>query len=402
MTLSKIKSKEPLWSKNYILLLINNLMVATIWVALATNLPLYLKGIGSSNMIVGMMTTVLTISMLAFRPIVGHLIDRVGRKMVLQVGLVVTIASCFFYILTPSIPVMFVLRAINGIGFSATTATISVMIVDDLPKSRMTEGIGYSGFPTSIAIAAGPVLGALMINKWGFQVFFIGVFCVSCVNLVFSWLLNYKKIEKTGQATDEKKKFAIKFASIKNGLLPAFVLLALTISMGSIESFVPTAGISRGIENISIFFTVYAIVALLIRVIAGKIADNYGFNMVLWPALIAFMLAFSLLAYAYSISIVIVAGVFYGIGNGITMTSLYAISMKECAADKRGIVLSMFFAAGDVGMGAGAFIWGGVSQWFGYTLMFILCAVVVAVGAVLYYLLLHRKLSKKIKQFETS
>lgn len=390
MTLSKTKNQEVLWTKNYILILVNSVLISITPITLSTNLPLYLKNLGSTNMIIGLMTTVFTIFALIFRPIFGFIIDNLGRKIVMLIGVFITAISCFFFAFTQSVEVIFILRAANGIGFCALTTVVGAMIADNVPTSRMAEGIGFSGVPMTIAVAAGPIIGAFLINSFGYRSFFLFIFTVSCINIVFSLLLKYNKVEKPQQKTSGKKKFSVD----KTALLPALVLIILAVSFGGIEPFVPTAGVSREIENISMFFTVYAIVALVTRISAGRLADMYGINKVFWAGLIALFFSFVSLAFAHSILTIIISGALYGVGFGITFSLLNAIAMKECSQNKRGLAAAMFFASMDVGIGIGAFLWGGVSQLSGFTLMFLLSGVFVVFGAVLYYILLQKKMSK--------
>ncbi len=68
--------------------------------------------------------------------------------------------------------------------------------------------------------------------------------------------------------------------------------------------------------------------------------------------------------------------------------------MKLCSPNRRGAANAMLFAAMDIGIGFGAFVWGGLSEAFDFTLVYGLSALVVVFASLLYYILLSGNVDK--------
>lgn len=60
MSLESGGAREPLWTKNYILIIFNNLLMFLVHHTLFTAIPLFMQGLGSPNYMMGLSTTVLS------------------------------------------------------------------------------------------------------------------------------------------------------------------------------------------------------------------------------------------------------------------------------------------------------------------------------------------------------
>jgi EmrB/QacA subfamily drug resistance transporter len=102
----------------------------------------------------------------------GILADRVGRKRVLLVGLVGFTAGSTLGALAPSVPVLVAARAVQALGASAVTPASVALILSEMPASRRTVAVATWSGIGSAAAAAGPSLGALLIDvgswRWAF------------------------------------------------------------------------------------------------------------------------------------------------------------------------------------------------------------------------------------------
>jgi MFS family permease len=146
---------------------------------------------------------------------------------------------------------------------------------------------------------------------------------------------------------------------------------------------------SRNIGNIGLFFTAYAIAMIISRIFTGKIADRYGFYKAFLPSIIITFFMFIILAFAYSLPVVLLAAVFYGVGFGTLQPIMNAIVIKLSPPERRGAANATYYATMDISFGLGSLIWGAVSQYFGFTTVFLACATSVVISLIMYYLLLH-------------
>lgn len=386
--------RKPLWTKNYILILVNNFFVFMIHFALFTNLPAYVKSIGGNNTLAGLTTTIYTLSALATRPLFGFLTDKIGRKKVTIIGMVISLVVAVLFFFSNTTVMILVLRVFSGIGFCALGTAIGTLVADNVPSERLAEGIGYNGISLTVSTAVGPALGVAVIKGFGYKALFIYVFLVTCISFFCSMLVKYKTVQNNEEVRKTKLISAI---FERSSLKPSLIIVVLALSFGSVATFMSAFGEVRELGNIGLFFIVYAFVALIVRVGTGRVADEKGVNLIFWSGLIALFLAYISLAFTHSLPLFVIASIFYGIGYGISFPMINVMVMKACPENRRGAAVAMLYAGMDIGIGVGALIWGVVSQSSGFTLVYILSAAVVAVASLLYYILIHKEMKLDYK-----
>ncbi len=381
--------KQPLWTKNYILILVSNFFTFMIHFALFTNLPTYVKSLGGNNTLAGMTTTIYTLSALAARPLFGYLTDKIGRRKVVVIGMAASMAAAIWFFFADTIAMVFAARVASGIGISALSTVIGTLVADNVPSERLSEGVGYSGISMTVSTAIGPAAGAYVIELFGFKGLFVFVFLITCISFFCSMLIEYRSFTGDGE-NESSNLFGMIFE--KTSVKPSLIALILGVGNASVATFMTTFGAERALESTGVFFVIYAAVGLFARIGTGKIADRRGVNVVFWPGLIGLFCAYIALAFTFSMPMLVIAGIFYGIGYGISFPMINVIVMKTCPANRRGAAVAMLYAGMDIGIGVGAIIWGAVSQGAGFTAVYLVVAAVVMTNAFVYYKILHKQM----------
>jgi DHA1 family tetracycline resistance protein-like MFS transporter len=93
-----------------------------------------------------------------FAPILGSLSDKYGRRPVILCSLAGTGLDYFAMALAPTLPWLFVTRAINGISGANITAC-NAYIADVTPPDKRAAGYGMVGAAFAIGFVLGPLLG---------------------------------------------------------------------------------------------------------------------------------------------------------------------------------------------------------------------------------------------------
>lgn len=119
----------------------------------------------------------------------GAIGDRFGRKGVLQIGLVLFLASCVAASTASSMPQLIACRAVMGVGAALIMpATLSILVNVFAPDER-TKAIAIWAGVTGAAGAIGPVASGWLLNHFWFgSVFLVNVPFVALA-LVTGWFL---------------------------------------------------------------------------------------------------------------------------------------------------------------------------------------------------------------------
>src|SRR3954465_4311839 len=118
-----------------------------------------------------------TIGVASFLLLAGSIADRFGRRKTFQVGLVVFSLGSLLCSVAPSAPALGAFRVLQALGGSMLSPVAMSIIVNTFldPKER-ARAIGIWGAAFGVAMAAGPLLGGLLVQNIGWRsIFWVNV-----------------------------------------------------------------------------------------------------------------------------------------------------------------------------------------------------------------------------------
>lgn len=376
---------ERIWTKAFIQLTLSMLVLFTGFYLMLPTIPLFIKEMGGTESQVGLAAGLFTLTAVVFRPLVGGLLDRYGRRPFMIWGLLFFIVSMYLYDWVGSIAMLLALRMLHGASWALSTTAVSTAITDIIPVSRRGEGMGWFGMAMTVAMAIGPMLGVWVLGTGSFHSLFLLATALSAVAFLLALATRIPFEAGAGGR---------KIVIFEKSVLPVTAtLFFLTVAYGGITTFLPL--FSQAIRvNPGTFFLVYAIALTLARPLAGKLSDRYGESYVIVPALVVTALSLVVLGFADGLAGVIVAAVLYGFGFGSAQPALQAANLRLAPAEKRGVASASYLTSFDLGIGLGSIALGWVSQYIGYHVVFLVCAASVAVSGVLFLALVRRPLAE--------
>ncbi|MGW7256244.1 MFS transporter [Streptomyces sp. NPDC054834] len=103
----------------------------------------------------------------------GSTADRVGRKKVFMTGLIVFVTGSLLCSLAPSLEALVVFRMIQAVGGSMLNPVAMSIITNTFTDSReRARAIGVWGAVVGISMAAGPLVGGLLVESVGWRSIF--------------------------------------------------------------------------------------------------------------------------------------------------------------------------------------------------------------------------------------
>ncbi len=376
-----MENKQTLWTKDFILITVVNLFIFLSFQMIVATLPLYVEHIGGSEKILGWITGLATIAAVLIRPFAGIALDNLNKKIVIIIGFIILLVTTYFLGLFEIIWLIMIIRFINGIGWGIGNTAVMTVATETIPMESFGEGIGLFNLSNGLGMALGPLMGISILNALGFsKVALLGGILVLAA-LVFSLFIKYKPVDKPVKIHVRKGKL---LSIEKESLGPSVIIGLITITYGAIIGFITVYGMEQGVENIGLFFTVYALFLMVIRPLAGKMMDKKGFDIFVYSGITISILSMIILSQSHNIIIFVVSAALYGTGFGLLESSLLTMAVSYAPEGKIGSVNATFFTFFDGGLGLGSIIAGIIASVVGYGRMYLLMIIPLIIAFILY------------------
>ena len=369
--MEKKAKNETLFSRDFVLTSLSTFTLFASFYFLLITLPIYIEKIGGTESEIGLIIGVFTISAVALRPFIGQEVDRRGRKIILISGIVVFLISMLLYDYAKSVTFLLLLRVLHGIGWGAATTAATTLIADIAPPRRRGEAMGVFGMASNVAMAIGPALSIILLQAYDFSILFSIGAGISLVSLLLAF-----PISETMVKHPKTPLFS------REALFPSALMFIVSLTYGSIVSFLSLFALKQGIANPGVFFSVFAVTLILVRALAGKLSDIKGRKFVIIPGMILIAAGLWILSTASLLENFLAAALLYGLGFGLVHPSLMAFLVDRVSETGRGAAMGTFTASFDLGIGTGSILLGLVLQYYGFQVMYTLGGLIVLAGAV--------------------
>lgn len=375
-------NSPALWTKDFILAFASNLLLFFSFYLLIPVLPFYLMDtMKTSGSLAGVVLALYTISALLIRPFSGFLVDMFSRKPLYLICYGFFCAIFAGYVVATTLVMFIILRILHGFAFGISTVSGSTVAVDIMPSQRRGEGIGYFGMAANIAMAVGPVAGLWLYKNHSFDMIFLAAFLSSLIGFITIFFI--KPIKKEHPAANEKQPISLdRFILLK--ALPCVGLLFIAgIGYGSVLNYVGLYSKSAAFEsNAGLFFMILAAGIVLARIMSAKAINN---GKVVSMSILggAFLVTAFLMFSACSNSLVLYTIAFLlGIGFGYINPAFQTMLINLGRHNQRGTANATYFTFWDFGIGLGTAIGGSIIENFGFSWLYIICAVLLVLGLI--------------------
>ena len=147
-------------------------------------IPAVADDLGEPVAAVGLVASAYALPTALLAPIFGPLSDRRGRRTAMTIGLIIFIGAAAGSIVAPTLPVLLLTRAVNGLGAAIILPAVFAYAGDipDLVERNKAMGVISSAFPLSTLL--GLPVGALIATLGGWRGAFVFVTIIAIVALV--------------------------------------------------------------------------------------------------------------------------------------------------------------------------------------------------------------------------
>lgn len=346
-----------------------------------------------SNSSAGLSASMFVLGALAARFFSAKLMEYLGSKKLMTIGILLEIVTSFMYLFSANIWMLFLIRFVHGISYGFAATAVSTVVTGLIPKERHGEGVGYFMLSVTIGAAIGPFFGMFLINHGGYTYIFIACTITALLCFAASWTLKATTpIEKTPTEVPSVGHTKEKLSNIfESKAVPISIVCAgIYFCYSGIISFLTPYARQIDLQAAaSFFFIVYSIVILLTRPFTGKLFDRKGDRFVMLPAFLSFFIGMITLAMANSGIVLLISAALIGFGIGVIQSSGLAIAVKNSSAHRLSYANSTFYIFLDLGTGIGPFLLGFLVPAIGYKGMYLSLAAL-TVLIFLLYLIVNR------------
>lgn len=394
------RQKDSIWTKSFIILFVLNFLMAMSQFMMNTLVPKYAYYLGCEASVVGLVTSTFAVTALAIRPIAGPAMDYFKKSRLLTLAYGTITLAIFICGFAQDITMLVVARLIHGLGVSFAAPLNLALASNYLPNRKMASGLGIFYLGSVIATAVGPAAGLAFADVIGYNaIFFI---CAGLMLLCFLLSLLLKN-----QESNRKAHFSIKIRQIiaTEVIRPTLVLLFLSLAYSS-SYFIAIYGAALGVKGIGLYFTASAACMVVVRPVAGRIADKCGVGRTVIPGLMIFGCSLVLLSFCRSLPMFLAAGALTALGYGFSQPIIQTLNMLLVSKERRGAAGNTNYMGIDLGILVGPTIAGLIvstikshtgDEILGFSVMYRVMVIPVAI-AITIYAFCRKRLYEKIKE----
>ena len=353
---------------------------------IATVIARYSRDLGVSIETTGLLWSILFITALILRPLVGYLADRFGAFKILLLGVLTLSASSLLYAMGTFLYLVFG-RVVQGVS-TAFFISPSIATTAILAGNQAGMVLGLRSALISLSRVIAPPIAGFIYDTLGGKVVFITSFIASLPLILILTILSGKdmrNVKVDGSGSDNAGN--VKWGSVisRELILMVFVGVMMGSSFMTLTSLVQMhyRDLGYAAKVFGAFYMALSLIGLITRLISGKLISKYRPELVSLTGFIFQGIGALLLALFYIEPYSYIAATIYGFGIGLIIPAnqFKVISIAPKGGENRAIaLLNMGF---DGGAFIGPIVYSYVASVYGYVKSYILLTIPSLVAIVL-------------------
>lgn len=327
------KVQHEMWSRNFFNILLVQFCLEMGQQMMNTLVPKYADHLGASTQMVGLISSFFSVASILALVFASPAFDCFSRKKIFILSIAGVIIAFLGFAFSSNIYVLLAFRFLQGAAEGCLITIALVMVSDALPKEKMGRGIGIFTLCQAIGQAVGPGIGLKLASWFGYREAFL--YGTVMIMLAFVMAFRIQDLPAHGG-------YRLLPSNIFNpaATLTAIITFALEGPYCCIGSFITIYAAAMNVENIGLFFTVYAMCLLISRPMSGYVLDRIGYRKVLASGIVLFSISFYMISIARSLPIFLLAAAIGAFGFGICQPTLSYMCMSSVSSARRGAASS--------------------------------------------------------------
>lgn len=355
----------------------------------------YALTLGVSAVIAGIITGSMSVVSLFLRPIAGNITDRFSKYRLSCIAGVLIFIGVVGYCIAPNGVWLIIFRLINGTGFVLATVCMTTWLGLLVPRNHVGEAMGFYGLMNALAMAIAPAVGIHFYKIIGYrEALLLAAGAAFIMLVVIQFVSNhaYPLVQNTRCATSANTCSSESKAPWKNVKILQKDAFPITLFMicFSIPYFATQADLVEYVADASLhvssglFFIIYAVALLIIRVVFKKYFDLVRFGIWFWISTIAMAGYLLMMSFMSNDILMSIAAILLSIGYGVIYSVNQSTAMMLAPRSEQGLASSTFYIGLDIGMATAPMIGGVLATCVPHALFFPAMLVLLPLACMVY------------------
>lgn len=291
-------------------------------------LPFYAENIGASPAQLGLLMATYSVMQLLFAPMWGRLSDRIGRKLVILIGIFGLAISFFLMAVSSALWMLFAARVTGGFLSSANMPAVMAYVADITTQEDRGKGMGIIGASIGLGFIFGPAIGGIFSESSLSAPFYLaGASSFFTFLIVLFFLKESLPIEKRGKHITKKTSLMQAFSG------PISILFSLqlfvSLSLAGLEAtfaYYAAQKAKIGIIELGYIFMIMGLAGAFVQGgLVGRLTKKYGEGLTIQLGILVSAIGFGLILFVNSFATAAIFLTIFGIGNGFIRPSVSAL-----------------------------------------------------------------------------
>ncbi len=354
-------------------------------------LPTYIKSLGASYFMVGLILGCYGVGQLVLRVPIGIISDRLGkRRIFISLGLFsLVISSAGLYLFDQPMLIL-VFRTFSGVA-SAFWVIFTVLYSSYFDESEATKVVGILNAFCNGGILLGLISGGFIVDGFGVRATFFVSLIIAVTGFVLSFGISEKKLER--KPAEVKELLMV----VREGNFQTVAVIGVIcqfVSFATIYGFTPVVAKNLGASEfqIAMLTALSAVPSVIGSALSGSFfAGKLGERRTIIYGLLISALSCCIIPYSHNLAVLSVAQLLGGFGTGTVFPLLMGLSIQNVPGDKRATAMGIFQAIYGLGMFMGPTVVGALADGIGIRWGFITIGAVALAGI---FVAMHYKQEK--------
>lgn len=355
----------------------------------------YALTLGVSAVIAGIITGSMSVVSLFLRPIAGNITDRFSKYRLSCIAGVLIFIGVVGYCIAPNGVWLIIFRLINGTGFVLATVCMTTWLGLLVPRNHVGEAMGFYGLMNALAMAIAPAVGIHFYKIIGYrEALLLAAGAAFIMLVVIQFVSNhaYPLVQHTSCANSTNTcstKSKAPWKNVKILQKDAFPITLFMICF-SIPYFATQADLVEYVADASLhvssglFFIIYAVALLIIRVVFKKYFDLVRFGIWFWISTVAMAGYLLMMSFMSNDILMSIAAILLSIGYGVIYSVNQSTAMMLAPRSEQGLASSTFYIGLDIGMATAPMIGGVLATCVPHALFFPAMLVLLPLACMVY------------------